>query len=277
MDIKLTEIEKVHLYVINRSLLSENDISEIENKIKTDLSFREIAEQVKLIHEEINTSNLSDIDTENILSRVLNKINKCNVFELRPVFPDDEDNDNMKLAAMQRNELNGKLTYFNTYASADKFVLIRVLKNPSNNEYKLFLICEDMNLAGNSVIKFLNNKNEFITDDKGIVTIVSDYLNKDLEIKVFLPSDIFIIELKNLKDSYQSDRSMAKANVRLDNAGKIIEIEFESGFLSDKSVYAVPDNYIQSFLKPEKISNDDIRIYTADKNIDQLKLILIND
>lgn len=277
MNIKLTEIEKVHLYVINRSLLSENDISDIENKIKSDLSFREIAEQVKLIHNEINTSNLTDIDTENILSRILNIINKCNVFELKPLFPDEEDNDNMKLAAMQRNELNGKLTYFNTYASADKFVLIRVLKNPSENEYKFFLICEDMKLAGNSVIKFLNNKNEFIADDKGIVTIVSDYLNKDLEIKVFLPSDIFIIELKNLKDSYQSDRSMAKANVRLDNTGKIIEIEFESGFLSDKSVYAVPDNYIQNFLKPEKISNDVIRIYTADKNIDKLKLILIND
>lgn len=271
---KLTEEEKVHLYVINKSLLQGNEITEIENKINSDISFKDFVENVKKVIEDIKTFDSADIDVGKITSRILNKNKIQYLFELKSLFPDDEDTDNLKLAAMQKKDANDNFVYFNTFASADNFILIRALKNSTRNEYKLFLICDDMTLVGNSVLKISNTNIEFIADNKGVVTLTSDYLNKNIDIKVFIPHDIFII---NLNDAYFPESQNIKSAISIYKGGKFLDIEFENGYLSDKTLYGVFDGDLHGFVKHERITENKVRFEIPDDKVKELKLIVIKE
>lgn len=272
--IKLTEEEKVHLYVINKSLLPEKDISEIENKIKSDDSFKDFVEKIVKVVSDIKTFDSANLDISKITSGILNKNEFQYIYELKSIFPYEEDADNLKLAAMQKKDAKDNFVYFNTFASADKFILIRALKNTSGNEYKFFLICDDMTLVGNSVLKIRNTNYEFIADKEGVVTLKSDYLNKNIDIKVYLPHDIFII---NLNEAKYPDNQNAKSVISIYKGDKYFDIEFDNGYLSDKTLYGVFDEDLFGFVKPERITDNKVRFENADDKIKELKLIVIKE
>lgn len=273
----MTEEDKYHLYAINKSLLSEKEITEIENKIHSDVSFSEYIENLRLIHQEINTFDSSDLDIGKITSEILNMNTIRNIFELKPAFPDDDYTDKLNLAAMQKNAVNDSFVYYNTYASAEKFILIRVLKKSQYNEYKFFLICDEMNLVGYSVVKFSNTDTEFIADEKGTLTLKSDYMNKDTDLKVYIPDDVFIIDLNDLKDSYNSEKTNSDSVIRAYKKDGFLVTEFETGYLKDKTLYAVFDNDFNGFIKPEKFIGNSYRIEIKNSNINEIKMIIINE
>lgn len=266
-----TEV-KIHLYIINKSLLSESDVADIENRILSDGEFREFIDHLKIIHDDTGKIGISVFEVNNFLLRL--SIGSMHTYELKSMFHEEEEDRKMKLAAMQENEPGDKFQYFNTYATADNFILIRVFNNPSNNNYRFYVITEDMENAGYSVLRINSPENVYIADDKGIVTFQSAYLNKNINLKISLPADIFTIEVNDIKGSYNSEKKSSLTEMKAALRDNMLEIDFSSGYLEDKEFFAVFNNDLSSLILPE-ISGSKLLLDPVLKDTEIIKLISI--
>ena len=272
--INLTKEDKVHLYVINKSLLSENDIAEIENKINSDDAFKEFVENVKLVIKDIEIFDTSKLDMAELTAKILNKNKIQFLFELKPLFSDDKAED-LKLAAMQKKDATENFVYFNTYASAENLILVRVLKNVNNNAYRFFVLTEDSKITGYSVLKINKSRMEFIADEKGMVNFQSDHLHKNIELSVLLPIDIFSVDLNQPDKIYYSE-TPGKSMIKFERDKDNLTITFEKDYTADKTIYAVFDNDYNGYLKFQDIKGNILTIENSKKNTSNIKIISVS-
>jgi len=164
---KIITDEILFLYIINKSLLDENLVIEIEKNLISDNKFKERFENFKDIFES------SNFMTENGFL-VLHSINK-------PI-----NNLAYSKLAADNAVIENKFNYVTTFASAENIVLVRVLHNQSTNEYKLFLICDDMAKVRNASVKIDEYPEDFIADDKGVISLKGGFIDSHTFISVKL-------------------------------------------------------------------------------------------
>lgn len=265
--------DKIHLYILNPAMLPKEDINLIKGRIETDQEFRNYVDDIKNFHLKLNEFDTSVLDIDRITSKVLKKYQFPNIINLISIFDEKDPGESIKLAAMKNLKIENEYKYFNTYASAEKFVLIRVLKNQSSNEYKFFLICDDMNKVVNAYIKF--NGMYFIADEYGVVNIQSEYLTKDIDIKIQIPVARYEINLKSINEKYLSEISgiISEAEIKMEN-GKLL-IKFRSDFSKPVKAIVVYDKEYSSFKDYELNGDGNIFIDIPDDDISQIKILLL--
>lgn len=159
--------EILFLYILNKSLLEENLVIKIEKNLISDDIFKDRYENFKAIFEGSNRM------TEDGYA-VLHSINK--------------PTSNLaytKLAA-DNTAIENKFEYVTTFASAENIVLVRVLHNQATNEYKLFMICDDMAKVRNASVKIDEYPEDFIADENGIISMKGGFIDSHTFISVKL-------------------------------------------------------------------------------------------
>lgn len=159
--------EILFLYIINKSLLDEKMAKDIEKNLILDKKFNARFENFKDIFE--GSINLSE-DGYIILHSINKPINNLTYSKL----------------AADNSVIENKFNYVTTFASAENIVLVRVLHNQSTNEYKLFLICDDMAKVRNASVKIDDYSEDFITDDEGIISLKGGFIDSHTFISVKL-------------------------------------------------------------------------------------------
>lgn len=270
----MTEKEKHHLYVINKFLLSSKDVMEIESRMEKDREFDEYISSIRKIISDSEDANEISINADEVYEKLFG--NTGYGFELSSMF-DNNDEDNLKLAAMNVRDVKDEFVYFNTFATADNFILIRVLKNPFSSNYRFYIISENMELVKNAVLKINDTGDVFIADDKGVVSIYSEELPKKIKISVMIPADVFSIDTENLKSSYKSERknSGTEISVKLMDTG--FSINFDKDYLKNKTCYMMIENDDREIIVPEIADERKIALETLSDKNHLIKLVIINN
>lgn len=156
---KIITDEILHLYVLNRNLVEESVISDIEEKIGTSEEFRKKIEKIKEFHEEFKRLNSNH-----------NHFVNANTIILYPLsFITDISDNYIKLAADYHPEEKDFFKYQKTFASAENLILIRLHHNRKINKSRLYLISENMKSVANLKVKIPELNMEFVSDSRGII------------------------------------------------------------------------------------------------------------
>lgn len=268
------EIDKIYLYNTNRTLLSEKDINKIEELISVNKEFSDLVNSVKGIQNEIASFDHSKLDAEKLSSKFRDKNKSLNIFRLKNLYEDETDN--VKLAAMQDLKSGNEFTYVNTYASAEKFVMVRILRNPAVKQLRLYIICDDMNLVKNAIVQFDKITEQFVADENGVATINTDFLPSDIDLKIFIPVARFDIDLNNIPDSLTSYVSGKNINAHFSKISNTLKVKFDFTILADKKAFVILDKKNSEFIKLTG-DNDDSLTIELKPDISNVKLILTEE
>lgn len=157
--------EILFLYIINKSLLDESMVVDIEKGLNSEDDFRKRYEEFKDIFESSNS------------------MMKDGYYVLHSIYHNTNNLTHPKLAA-ENTALENKFNYVTTFATAENIVMVRVLHNQATNEYKLFLICEDMERVRNASVKIDDYPEDFITDENGIISLKDGFIDSHTFISV---------------------------------------------------------------------------------------------
>jgi hypothetical protein len=200
---KHIEDKTLNIYIINQDLLSK----EIGENIKIHLNECESClnyyNELKVFHKALK----ENLQSKSILIPDRNDDYKeeNNIFLMKSLnFFEPDRCDNIKLAAMNKDINNSPYTYINTYASARRYVMMRVLKNNETNEFFLYLLCDDMEKVSNALVCFQGIDRNFIADKNGKVILPSDYFINNLDFMVYIPIARFLLNQENGIINYQS-------------------------------------------------------------------------
>ncbi len=270
--IEITE-QDIHLYIINKSLLDDIIVNEIEKRLKVDNTY------------------LSRINELKEFYQIYNKVAKTNLdytFLLEPMNK-GKMNERLKLAAQQKNRTEDKLKYVNTFVSAENLIITRLLYNEVQKEYELYVLCEDdSSLVSYAIVEFENNLTKFITDQNGFIRIKGSTINYRGRLKITVPIARFeinpnLIPTEEKTESFISPKNENGSKIKLTRAkDKIIcNLEFlgDSKFSIQESLF---DNLIAYIIRSGNLSNPEMLVidsflfqfsYTGNEEI----LILITD
>lgn len=197
--------DKIFLYFINPDKLKADELKSIELEIKNNKEFSDYVQEIKSLLSEIkNTEKDKEIDKlleKNINERFSSLFNEEQDSKVRIVklsslgMLENEGRFVIKLAALQTKTSDDTFRYVNTFASANKLILLRAMYNRAINEYKLFLICDDMNMVQYSLVKISGIPRHFIAGKSGELTIKADFQISDLDISLHLPIARFDVNL----------------------------------------------------------------------------------
>lgn len=251
---------EIHLYVLNPSLLSNEMLFAIEQKMKMENEFNLIVDEIKEYYSLYN-----ELKEKNIINtHILEPLQKSEEFQFR-------------LAALQSEVIEEEPKYINTFANADKLVLTRLFYNQSSKEYEMHVLFEDESIIQTNFKIWLSETNvELITNKYGIAKIKSENFNKSSSISVAIPianfevikSEILLLntaKLKSLIGNYELEISIVIVN------GKTIcKVEISKGliignlkayiFMPEKESEFITANIENNEFSFEWLSNDLFRI-----------------
>jgi hypothetical protein len=239
----------IHLYVLNKSLLSNEVIEEIEKRISSDSNFNIEVNEVKEFYE--------------IYERLERADKECSLI-LKPIYTDETTN-NLRLAA-QHNSIDEKLKYIKTFASDENLIITRLLYNPVQKEYELYILYEnDITKVSNAVVRFLSNNKEFVADKNGIVRIKADFINDKTNIKVNLPVARF-----EIKPDFISAGEVKKHISKIANYEVEINILIKDEVAECRLQFLSGDPELSGELKAYIFNSEDVEHFEAETIVDNL-------
>ena len=180
--------EILNVYILNSSSLKENKIEEIENHLIKCKDCENYYNNLKSFY-----SDLNNLKNSNIYS-----------YELKSLYPESDDNNVMSLAAQNAEQEQVGFKYFNTYATAEKLILIRAFRNNSTGDFNLYLICEDAEKIKNTLVNIEGIDEDFISNEKGFLVIKDYSLDRQMNINIHSPIARFEVKRDMLeKDSHE--------------------------------------------------------------------------
>jgi len=237
--------EKAHIFLTNPSLLDSKDVELIENKIKNDPAFKEFIEELRQYQDELQAPNAGIVkemaaSIEERLKRP-NKILRLTALQAS----DDEIKNTFRMAASSQSDTIDEEKFVNTYASAEKFVLLRVFKNSFRGEYALYLVADDMKIVQNALVNFENFAGDYVADKDGLVRIKADYIDEKIASIVRLPVSRFEIDVNELKNAGEYSAADLNFKLLMKHSEGELSISFDRiGAISSKrlKLIAVFDN-----------------------------------
>lgn len=203
--------ENIYLYVINRELLGTEELRNTVRHLSECSECREFAEMTRSflkeydnignlgLDSELRHSNFRIVRQGRTVGRSEVPESDLSLFKLKPLrIYDDTPAQFSKLAAEQKPEDLDRFRHILTYASAHKFVLLRVLYNPAKKEYDLYLVCDDMSKVGNALINFEGEEAEYVADNNGIVKLNRDFISENVNVYIHLPISQFEIDINQV-------------------------------------------------------------------------------
>jgi len=169
---KLITDEILHFYVKNPGSLEPEIKNYIDKLIISDENFRQRVKETEEFYSEFENTEI-DFDVESYLT------NKIELFPMNNICQNKH-----KIAASVKTIPVDEYKYINTFISADNLVLIRVHKNEKTNEYKINLVCEDMDKVDSAVM--IIDDERYTADKNGVVVIKDKDIDKFTRISVLL-------------------------------------------------------------------------------------------
>lgn len=191
--------EILNVYILNSSSLKENKIEEIENHLSKCKDCEKYYNDLKSFY-----SDLNNLENSNNYS-----------YELKSLYPDSDDNKFMSLAAQNNEQDKVGYKYFNTYATAEKLILIRAFRNNSTGDFNLYLICEDVEKIKNALVNVEGIDHDFISDKEGLINVKDHSLDKQMKINIHSPIARFEIDDFKLTEKSQELHCVLKSGMKL--------------------------------------------------------------
>jgi hypothetical protein len=166
--------QKINLYAINPSLLTQDEQTRIESLIASD-------EQVKKYVDELRELHLKLLEI--FTGRPEGDAASPDLYVLKPLGP-PVSTDRMKLAAESAPAVRDESRLINSYISADEYIMINLHYNPVKEEYTLFLICDDMEKVKNAKVRIEGIDDEFFADSDGVLKITGYHIAAEQKITV---------------------------------------------------------------------------------------------
>ena len=192
--------EILNIYILNSSVLSRIKVEEIENHLSDCDDCKRFYDEMKSFYSDLHNLKSEDGTT----------------FELRSLYSDTKDKDNfMNLAAQDAEDVEKGFKYFNTYASAEKLILIRVFKNIPTGEFNLYLICEDAEKIKNALVNIEGIDKDFVSDKEGLLKIKDIQLDKQIKINIHSPIARFEVNKDTLSKNFKELPCIMKSGMKL--------------------------------------------------------------
>ena len=180
--------EILNVYILNSSSLKENKIEEIENHLTKCKDCKKYYKDLKLFYSDLNN---------------LKNSNKYS-HELKSLYTESDDNNVMSLAAKNAEKDRDGYKYFNTYATAEKLILIRAFRNNSTGDFNLYLICENVEKIKNALVNIDGIDEDFVSNKEGLINIKDHSLDKHKKINIHSSIARFEIgEIKKTEDTQE--------------------------------------------------------------------------
>jgi len=167
----IPEDYKFYLNIINPGELTDEDRRIIGDLINSDKGFKEKSE---IYRKQI--LEFSAILRPEIIKLELQDYSSAN------------ESKYMKVAAMHNQIAEDKYVYKNTYISAQKLVLARVLYNDFRKTYRLFLTSDDMNNVKYAMVILKSQNKSIIATEEGVLSFLSENQIFESEIDIVLSS-----------------------------------------------------------------------------------------
>ena len=282
--------ENIYLYVINREMLGTEELKYVDRHFSVCSECREFAELALSFLKEYDSIGSFGLDsklrhTDFRMVRQGRSVSSSevpesisNVFTLQPIrIYSDNGTQFPKLAAEQKPEDLDRFRHIFTYASAHKFVLLRVLYNPAKKEYDLYLVCDDMSKVGNALINFEGEEAEYVADNNGIIKLHRDFISENVNVYIHLPISRFDIDINQVLPGDKSLEATSKEKITLKLQKRNMEVNAAINFVRDydpgklKAIVLYGDNF-------EKHYSCDIRENTFSfpwSGLNKVKIVLV--
>ncbi|MBK8983353.1 MAG: hypothetical protein IPM38_13790 [Ignavibacteria bacterium] len=232
---KFISDDRIHLYLINPHLLSDDEIAIINFNLKESREFRDYFEELKNVYQELNLEK------------------KKNIIEL---FPQKFISDFEILLVAEQEKLHTGLKHVGSHVSADNLLLVRIFRDYSKGEYQLHLLSEgETTDTANGVLELKELNHYFFADEKGIIRTSENIQFKNYHLHLYIPAGLF--ELHKLESS-------GKVEIRSLISNPEIKVEMKGNVILLTSTGNLKQMRMKVFLDDWEISDID---QGSDKNI----------
>ena len=191
--------EILNIYILNSSILEKSQIEKIEFHLSECKDCEKYYNELKLFYTDLNNLEKREKYTNELFS----------------LYPDSDENNYMSLAAQNNEKDQIGYKYFNTYATAEKLILIRVFRNNSTGDFNLFLICEDVEKIKNALVNIEGIDDDFISDNEGLIKIKDHSFDKQMKINIHSPIARFEFDDLKLTEKYQELYCVLNSGMKL--------------------------------------------------------------
>lgn len=265
----------LNLYIIDAGQIPKEELLKIEHHLSICAECKDYLNDLNSFYKEYSEIKPVDIPVQDFFKileekrKIIQSV-KINVFEL---FPLSNENNNQfsRLAALQKEKVSIAYKHVFTYASAERFVILRALYNEALKKYRLYLLSDDMNLVSNAIITLNKNKETFIADKNGIIEIENDIIDFQSNIILYLPVAKYKIQNNLITEDVRSFQNELEKNFELEICkvsgniiGKLIngsnKAEYKSVIKYEISDKVVVTNITESQFSFPELPGSDIEI-----------------
>ena len=192
--------EILNIYLLDSSVLEKRKVEEIELHLSKCKECKKFYEEMKSFYIDLN-------ELEN---------KEQHSYKLESLYSEsDEKNNLMSLAAQDAEEVEKGFRYFNTYATAEKLILMRAFKDISTGEFIIYLVCENVEKIKNALVNIQGIDEDFVSDKECFIKIKDHQLDKQMQINIHSPIARFEVNKDTLHKNFKELRCIMKSGITL--------------------------------------------------------------
>lgn len=251
--------EILNVYILNSSSLTIKKIEEIEVHLSECKDCEKYYNELKSFYSDLNNLEKSDMYS----------------YELISLYPEIDENNTMSLAAQNDEQDKGGYKYFNTYATAEKLILIRAFRNYPTGEFNLYLICEDVEKIKNALVNIRGIDKDFISDKEGFLKIKDQSLDKQMKLNIHSPVARFEVDRDMLVKTSHELQCILKSGMKLKIKSIDNNIQAEFEVTSDFRYKKLKAIIIETTDSNEVIELEDSKFTFAKPSSDKFEIIIV--
>ncbi|MFA5404932.1 MAG: hypothetical protein WC358_08365 [Ignavibacteria bacterium] len=269
---KHIEDKILNIYILNPDILDSTDLININIHLIECQRCNKYYEEMKEFHNFIKE--LPDYRNSISVENEIKPQRESNIFLLKSSnLLELELNNNIKLAAMHKKDKTSSYTYVDTYTSAKKYLMMRVLRDNKTGEYVLFLICDDMDKVKNALLSFEGVEKYYISDKEGKIILPSDNFIENLDFTVYLPIARFNLTDKQGAIDYISDEYDVKLFYVVDENSLKAKFSFLKGKPYESTKIAVINS--REIKNSKILDSDNFKFSLEKKSVDDLNEVIL--
>lgn len=223
---KFISDDRIHLYLINPHLLSQDEIAIINFNLKESGEFRDYVDELRSVYQDLKLEK------------------KTNVIEL---YPQKFISENEILLVAEQEKLQTGLKHLGSHVSADNLLLVRIFRDYSKGDYQLHLLSEgETTNTAYGVLELRELNHYHFADEMGIIRIAENIQFKNYHLHLYIPACLFEL---------QYSESSGKVKIKSLISHPEIKVEMKDNVIFLKSPENLTPMRMKVFLADKEISD----------------------